>query len=585
MSPTKRLTPEHGHSEDTGTQLINIESVQQTIQEQVRKLEASGDETTVLQLRSLLPKLAGVQSCLRKSFDTYARTGVRKIHILNLPEELLVKIFEEVRPDASSRYELSIEGVKDIKSLRLTCRRFCDASSHLLIHELDVSLTYESLFHLDEVSRHPTISKGIRSLWIFGGLFKPLPGTGLKGFIWKVVEILHEDCMDDLDSMRTYFGEFIAGDRVPDFGLMGLNHHSLSQSVKEFGERNEIMISCTKYLQDETIPQNECRNLATLRQVYIRYKKLFDAQVSLLKHGDFVRRVAQAVARLPPGVSMTITDFSDFELSTLSEEILAETYYNVRERLLETSSWTPKVTSLLPQPPTKLLYELPNAVARAGNPLTRLRIQLDSLTEQKPRLSEQEAKDLISAAKHLKALEIDYDPQVRAEQHNFYNFVSLLSKGKNLRSVSFTFGRSIKEGDWSAQPLLALLPWAKLRKISLVNFPIHGDELSELLKNLTPGTYVELIGVCLLSGLWANLLDVLLAKATCNSEVRQVSGKEDQGLGVVEFGRQVGHTYDTLNPATKYIRGELSDNPLRSHPAQDNADQDGMDQDDVDGTI
>lgn len=573
--------------EDIGTQLINVESMQQTIGEQVRKFENNGDETTVLQLRSLLPKLAGLQSSLRKSFNVYAQPGVRKIHIFNLPDELLVKIFEDVGSDFNSKRGEFL-GVKDIKSLRLTCRRFCDTSSHLLIRRLDVSLTNQSLNHLDEVSRHPTISKGIRSLRIFAGLFKPLRATDLREFILQVLGILGEDYMNDLETMHDYFDQFYAADTLDDSNLLGLrDHNHLSELIRGLGTRNDIMLSCTRYLLDETILGYEDRNLATLGQVYSEYSELCRGQKMLLRNGVFFAGVAQAVARLPPGPRMTITDCEGPELRTLSNEIFNETYANVRARLLEPSKWTPEMNSLLSDQPLKLLYNLPNAIARAGNPLTELRISLDPSSGFNMGLRGEKAKDLASAAEHLKVLEIQCYLKVRTpeEQVNYSDFFYLLARGTNLRSVSFALGSPPEDAAFNPGPLLALLPWVKLREIRLTNVSIHCEEFSKLLRKLAPGTHITLERVYLQSGFWVDLLDVLRAKANCDSEVIEGWGNEDEVSGADDFSKVVGTYSSTPNPATKYIRGELSDNPLRSHPAQENADQDGMDQDDVDGTI
>lgn len=87
--PADQLATEHVCVDDIGTQMINIESVQETIREQVSELERSGMETSVLELKSLLPKLDILQMSLRKTFDAHARLLIRDLHIFNLPGELL----------------------------------------------------------------------------------------------------------------------------------------------------------------------------------------------------------------------------------------------------------------------------------------------------------------------------------------------------------------------------------------------------------------------------------------------------------------------------------------------------------------
>ncbi|KAI7786436.1 hypothetical protein LA080_003679 [Diaporthe eres] len=74
--------------------------------------------------------------------------------ILDLADELLMNMFEHAADSA------------DIRNIRLTCRRFCSTSSHLLLDCLDVCLTAASLARAQEISYHPPISKGIRVLHI-----------------------------------------------------------------------------------------------------------------------------------------------------------------------------------------------------------------------------------------------------------------------------------------------------------------------------------------------------------------------------------------------------------------------------------
>jgi hypothetical protein len=61
-------------------------------------------------------------------------------------------------------FDFAGSSTESIKQVRLTCRRFCNTSSHLLLDYVPVCLTRESLAHLDEVSRHPLLSKGVRAI-------------------------------------------------------------------------------------------------------------------------------------------------------------------------------------------------------------------------------------------------------------------------------------------------------------------------------------------------------------------------------------------------------------------------------------
>ncbi|KAI7781907.1 hypothetical protein LA080_014088 [Diaporthe eres] len=470
----EQLIPEHVCMEDIGTQLINIESIQQTIRTHVWNLENKPTETTVFELKSLLPRLDGLQSSLRKTFAAHARPSIRKLHIFQLPDELLMKISENVRGDINIRAEkYSIAGIKGIKNLRLT-----------------------------------------------------------------FFEIMREDYQNDLDYLRDYASHF-----EPDPDIEASNHPSpdeyefLCKSVNNLGKREQIIRSCTNFLRTETSESAEDHNMAILRQAYKVYERLFNNQITYLQNDTFVTTVAEAVARMPTVAGLSISDRLAFELRLPSTEMSGLIYDSVRESLLEPRLWSPKLVSLLPQRHAKLLYQLPLAFIRAGNPLTRLCIRLEPITDYELRLSEELVKDLVSAAEHLKVLEIDCQ-LLRAVQSGgqarLSKLVSLFLNGTNLRSVTLCFGhwQSIRLGERSSlESLLALLPWANLRRVSLVNGSFQYDELSKHLEKLVPGTYILLIGVHLQSGLWADLLDLLRAKADCESDVKSPTGVEDQKLG------------------------------------------------------
>ena len=98
------------------------------------------------------------------------------------------------------------------------------------------------------------------------------------------------------------------------------------------------------------------------------------SKVCFCKNDSFVLRFAIAVARLPTVTRLSITDPVGFEQRPPSPELADPIYDPVRRRLLEPTSWVPGAVSIPLQRPVELLYQLPLAVVRAGNPLTELHI-------------------------------------------------------------------------------------------------------------------------------------------------------------------------------------------------------------------
>lgn len=73
--------------------------------------------------------------------------------------------------------------VEQVTKLRLTCRRFCENSSHLLMYFVKVAMTPLSIAHLTDVSRNQ-ISKGIRCVKISLGRVDSNTGYSKRG--WEI---------------------------------------------------------------------------------------------------------------------------------------------------------------------------------------------------------------------------------------------------------------------------------------------------------------------------------------------------------------------------------------------------------------
>jgi hypothetical protein len=286
----------------------HLESIEQTIRRQIR-ISENGDKVTVLELKSLLPTLSGLQRSLHKTFGVHAQRLMGRNHIFKLPDEVLMKIFDIVRGDLDVlQHEYPISDIDDIKNVRLTCWRFCNASSHLLLHRLDVSLTTPALEHLDEVSRHPAVSQGIRTIHVT--LYDLVPPASLPDFIHQVVRILRHNHDNNCRSMRGSLA------RVGLESFDGSNEEdqaNLSEGINKLKKRSEIMLSCTKFLRAEELQPNEERNMTTLRRFYTQLRQLINEQEALLKRGSLVTCFAKAVARMPRATGLFITECDVFK--------------------------------------------------------------------------------------------------------------------------------------------------------------------------------------------------------------------------------------------------------------------------------
>ncbi|KAJ0122186.1 hypothetical protein J7T55_002698 [Diaporthe amygdali] len=603
---SEKVASKHICMKDIGTQLVNIDSIQQIVKKQVSELKDIGIVSSFQELESLLPKLEGLQSSLRKTFDTQARPLIRDFHILDLPNELLRRIFRFVEDSFLEDGNLGLYSRSDYKSIqssRMVCHRFCEASSHLLLHWLDVSMTTSSLVHLDEVSRHPLISKGVQTLKVSVGLYNSSMASDFREFAVAGSAIMRNnlylwEAMLSVSNLPEYQyqGEFqIQMPRdTSDFARFPVEEAAIRSMLilpKKVAECSQALQSWTKIIRAESSESDEDKYIAALHRAYEKHQQLVSDQQAALRGNTFVRCISEAVARMPTLFELVIEDDRLSSASHLSRD-LDPFDELVQGELLKTLTWSEASIRRLVQPPVHSLYQLPAAVGRAGTFLTKLRISFTPTNDLRLNLGRQEMIDMAKAAEHLEKLEMGCGLTVVATQPNrppgewtsFFKFARVFLKAPNLRSVSLDLGGVLPPGQ-AEEPnrtrvgmLLSLLPWTKLRLMTLSHFPIHYDELVTCLEKLEPGAYIHLRHIELLSGTWADLLDVIRVKADPASDVTSPRGGEDEEWDS-DWWDEIFDGDSRL--VAQYIRGFSSDNPLRPSqpPNQDDTDQEDMNQD------
>ncbi|KAF4785045.1 hypothetical protein HER10_EVM0002072 [Colletotrichum scovillei] len=111
--------------------------------------------------------------------------------LLNLPFELLDQICSQV--DTISARETDFTwaqphkrrkvDIETLQSLRLTCRRLCEAASPYLVPTIAVHVTRKSLDRLNAISQHATIGRGVRCIRIPLGFYDALAAFAHENFI------------------------------------------------------------------------------------------------------------------------------------------------------------------------------------------------------------------------------------------------------------------------------------------------------------------------------------------------------------------------------------------------------------------
>lgn len=570
--PTDQLATEHFCVEDIGTQLINIESIQRTIRKQVSELENNSAEVSIHAIKSILPKLEALEAGLRRNFDAHARPLIRNLQIFDLPNEVLGLIACNVRDYVVCDFDIPpfSRDIESVKSMRLTCRRFCDASSHLLLPVLRVSITTTSLAHLDEVSRHPSISKGVRSLNICASVYSPTNFRDLRELIGLVTQKLQKDLDKRATSMISILKKHLCKGSYDSSSNFYWEKSPVLDKAQTFERYQNTLLACKKYVEGIPLEPDEDRSISALRRVYEQHRQLVGDQETLLGDDTFAQAVVAAVTRMPTIDGVSISNWEDESFHLLGE-LSIEAHRAVKAELSIRSHWAPAILSRLQNSPCKLLYQMPLAIKRAVNSLTHLALYVSLGTDLRLNIGKKQIRDLSSLAEHLKVLRIScnwIEPGALAnpspELIVFPELITCLLKSPKLRSVFLDFGDS----DYSIQhellngvfvgSLLALLPWSNLNEIFLVRFHIHYEKLRKHLKKLKPGTSVSFEAVYLESGIWADVLDVLRGKVGRTSHVIEPGGAIDELLDSCFRSH-----FSYRKTISEYLRGDRIENPLR----------------------
>lgn len=429
-----------------------------------------------------------------------AQAGLRPVHIHDLPDELLLGIF---------RYLLNCD---DIKRLRLSSKRLNKTSSHLLINTLRVSPNAKSLERLDQVSRHPTISRGVRRLIVSVDVYSPELARDVQGFTTY--------CMREL-------AEFI---RLPRAHIAtgGAQAIGIYRSWRCFLESFQDPYNGTSHLNED--------HISALHNGWLRYQDLYDQQQMVLRNRRFSDGIASAISRMAFLNDLVIRDRSrttadeDLWSSSLFHKIGALVQHPTRlveEMMLHTFSWRKTAEKSVEHPPANLLYLILLAIHNAGSSLAHLRIDLTPPQCLGLELDRSGWIKLESFARSLKSFRLAIGAERSGAVHrvrspkeirNFERFLAVLTRSGQLESLALDFAfrerhyhgvnRTHDPRRTSIGPLM--VDWQKHQNIHLKNCSITLRELRTFVG--LPRKEPAVLGlwyVYLLDGTWAEAVEIL----------------------------------------------------------------------------
>lgn len=254
---------------------------------------------------TLIRRFEDLQTAARQKFDLRARPLLQHLGILDLPDELLLEIFDHFKSWVESDrdfYQPNLKvNIATIQNCRLTCRRFCDTTSHLLVPCLHISPNLSSLKRLEQVTSHPQISPGPRLFKINARFYSAAIAEDFRRF----ARMCYRKVREKTECLQLAIEEWY------DWEDYSLSNRGPESAVRADVKRSCHILSCWESIcfggHINRVTQRDPAVIA-LRRGHRRYRELFEEQENILRNCIFARTIAAAAARSRSRVWLSISD-------------------------------------------------------------------------------------------------------------------------------------------------------------------------------------------------------------------------------------------------------------------------------------
>ncbi|OJJ98317.1 hypothetical protein ASPACDRAFT_61840 [Aspergillus aculeatus ATCC 16872] len=421
--------------------------------------------------RRLRYKLDDKRKVLRAAANELSRDQIRRLTILEMPAEVLLKAFEYFRhpgvepglvgwswPELNTNEHSYQRERQNLCDARLVCRAFEACASPILFSFAAVSLSQASLDRFVALSRCPGLARALAA-----------------------------------DFNRFY------------------------------GHRSRL--EPYSHVAGMTMPEHR----AAFHRAHEGYRRAHEEQHQLIASGDFVRTVAESVERMPNVITMGVTDrentIMDYARYVEYEKEGQPEPAHLHTRLLDPLPW--RHTE---HPPARVLFELPVAVHATGCALQH--VSLDSLrlvdafpSTTGPNLGTPDSFSQLSAAcQDLRSVSTG-DPNEwwagsRREILTFdrtaaTKYLHALLSSRHVERVQIALRPMLGPDsqsfahEFDVGPLVRRVQWPCLRELSLMCVVMEEEDLRELLVHLENSSLqrISLAYVHFRAGSWPDILD------------------------------------------------------------------------------
>ncbi|EED11994.1 hypothetical protein TSTA_000680 [Talaromyces stipitatus ATCC 10500] len=501
--------------------------------------------------------------------------------ILRLPTEILVSIFEF--QDLQAKWK---DG-GSIPNIRLTCRRFCALSSHLLIRSVYVDITKtETVDRLQSIAADAGLSKGVREVYLRVHFYHPWVAASFENFaaIWE-------------------FGRIA-------WGFIRRLDQTVADDASHHGLEEQSADSDVDALSPDRIRPN-----LVLQRAYKLYKAGYESQDRIMRNGGF-----KSV------LSKTLSEFKDLRTVTIYDRELGNNYGP--ERLIrvpqedhagqetalvsvftrpvvwEDAQWIQPTEEIWQGVPVELLVEIPIAIGKAkGIVVDHLAIEVTAAPDYTRLPTNAETLSSLSAAmESMDIFQLGFQPCCngawgpwtvdvdddavegrRAESHAKFaaelqaldKYLGAMLDCKSIEYANISLGEfwigagvdSIRHAPTSLGTSWFHKP-ARIRCLRLFQVPLTTRDLERFVTNaMVDDEYeaeIHLHEVYLCNGTWKQFLDTL---RTARRDNIKIGFSSLLGGGLDEMDQEVyslvwGRFDGDESMVQQYIRGRIERNPL-----------------------
>jgi len=563
-------------------------------------MKPSDFQQQISQCRLRKHELDAREKALRAQAQELSRPHLRRLTLLDMPDEILLNICEDTQRWESSREfieRLYVEAHTRpdvVKNLRLTCRRLCMVSSPLLIPRLNVEMTPASLARMEKIVGHPLFRSGVRTISVFLTYYDAHLAQSIRSFAIYQARFLIEAMGEFVPSMS------MSPRRRRGRGAMSepSDEWQLEQNI--FQVADDVLDALSKWSAPIASLDERQRTYCTImRQAYAEYGRRWAAQDRLLKKGSFVTAIAAAAAQLGAGIHLEIHDTNPRRekqrgcFETLTGRLESDQSLFRSMLLPHRWDWAPENAT----PAGKLLLELPIAIEKAGARINSLKIDvwpyfrfhtlcMNRSQQDAVRRSVLYAKSIVIDRFHRGGEQMPAAELLREGQDHLLEYVQTILDAPKVESIELNLGwlttrRALSvdrdpdsDSDSDAVPVLDLSPvltfriWPRIQFIHLHSVALPFERLRMFIDNIaqTECRAVVFASCILLSGSWKETLDYVRESTIdhpCRVTIRKPEGCESNFYKKAEMTLIFGVTMPQVrNLAGKYMDGTLGRNPF-----------------------